>query len=132
MPTAPSTFRPFGSRSLVERRAEHDDRRGSASSRGYNERWKKARLTYLGRRPLCVCCEANGVIEPAVIVDHAVPHKGDSALFWKTELWQGLCRWCNEHVKQPIERAYLDGRAPQADLFLARPAPKGWRPPAAR
>lgn len=41
-------------------------------------------------------CEEEGVVEPATIVDHIVPHRGDTKLFWNTEgNWQSLCASCH-------------------------------------
>ena len=73
-----------------------DERRGSAASRGYNSRWRKARETWLRRHPLCVRCQATGDVTAATVVDHIVPHKGDSALFWNTGNWQSLCKPCHD------------------------------------
>src|SRR5689334_15702372 len=83
------------------RQREHDARRGSARERGYNTRWEKARKTYLMRNPLCVMCQKEGRVTPATVVDHIVPHKGDTALFWDTENnWQPLCKPHHDRDKQ--------------------------------
>ena len=69
-----------------------DRARGSASSRGYNVRWRKARETYLIRHPLCVDCVAEGRPSAATVVDHIIPHKGDSGLFWDSvNNWAPRC-----------------------------------------
>ena len=83
----------------------HNDRRGSAHSRGYGARWRKARLRFLAKHPLCVMCNARGVISAAVIVDHIKPHKGDAGLFWDKNNWQGLCVTDANSVKQTQERS---------------------------
>jgi len=84
------------------------ENRGSARERGYTWRWQKARATFLRNNPLCVKCREAGRITPATVVDHIVPHKGDSALFWDTSNWQALCDadpWrCHSSVKQREER----------------------------
>mgnify|MGYP001609634601 CR=1 FL=1 len=49
-------------------------------------RWKAARLAFLRLHPYCVECG-----QPATIVDHVVPHKGDAGLFWASTNWQPLC-----------------------------------------
>lgn len=69
-----------------------DSHRGSASERGYNRRWQKARATYLARNPLCVHCRDEHRTVSATVVDHIVPHKGDQQLFWNTANWQPLCK----------------------------------------
>jgi 5-methylcytosine-specific restriction protein A len=74
-------------------RVELDQRRGSARERGYDNRWDKARKTYLARHPLCVACERHGRVTAGNVVDHIKPHRGqDQSLFWNAkENWQTLC-----------------------------------------
>jgi 5-methylcytosine-specific restriction protein A len=84
MPTRPKTHKP----ACLPKR---DDRPHSAD-RGYDARWRKARLAYLRAHPLCVACEKEGNVTPASVVDHIIPHKGDRALFWDSENnWESLC-----------------------------------------
>lgn len=73
-------------------RSESDQRRGSAASRGYGRRWRKAAATFLAEHPLCAACQVEGRCEAAVVVDHVVPHRGDVTLFWDIGNWQGLCK----------------------------------------
>lgn len=76
---------------------QYDRHRGSASSRGYDSRWRKARLYYLQQHPLCRPCQAKGFLRPATIVDHITPHKGDVALFWDSDHnWQSICKPCHD------------------------------------
>lgn len=82
----------------------YDERRGTAASRGYGSRWRKARATYLARHPLCVKCERRGRVTEATVVDHRIPHKGDPALFWDEGNWQALCGSCHSGAKQAEER----------------------------
>lgn len=51
---------------------EEDARRGSASERGYDHRWRKLRDAHLKKQPLCQRCIVDGVIKPADLVDHIV------------------------------------------------------------
>lgn len=69
--------------------------RGSAHSRGYGRKWQAARLGYLQKHPLCVHCLARGHATAATEVDHIEPHRGDMVLFWRTDLWQALCKPCH-------------------------------------
>jgi 5-methylcytosine-specific restriction enzyme A len=69
----------------------YDNNRGTAAQRGYNSKWRKARLGYLKKHPLCVQCECEGKLTPATVVDHIIPHKGDKQLFWDKNNWQSLC-----------------------------------------
>lgn len=73
----------------------YDQRRGSSSSRGYDRRWEKARLTFIHENPLCVICLANGRVERATVVDHIIPHKGDKELFHDRTNLQALCGPCH-------------------------------------
>ncbi|WP_229726165.1 HNH endonuclease [Oxalicibacterium faecigallinarum] len=74
-----------------------DQHRGSASSRGYNRRWQKARETYLQSHPLCVRCAEQGLVVQSTVVDHIIPHRGDSTLFWDSKgNWQALCKTCHD------------------------------------
>ena len=63
-----------------------------ASQRGYGAKWRVARKRYLQQHPLCVECLAEHRIEPATVVDHIKPHRGDPVLFWDEGNWQGLCK----------------------------------------
>ncbi len=77
-------------------RRQQDSRRGSAASRGYGSRWRKARAAYLARHPLCAQCARKGRIAGASVVDHVIAHKGDRALFWDIANWQPLCKPCHD------------------------------------
>lgn len=75
---------------------EADEKRGSATSRGYDSKWRRARESYLREHPLCVDCRKRGFIEAATVVDHITPHKGDQKLFWSRSNWQPLCKQCHD------------------------------------
>lgn len=68
-------------------------KRESSHARGYDARWRKARLIYLRYHPLCVACAPRVVA--ANEVDHIVPHRGDQELFWDQDNWQALCKPCH-------------------------------------
>ena len=82
-----------------------DKTRGSAASRGYGPRWKKYRAAYVKRHPLCVdpFKRHQKSPQPAMEVDHIIPHKGDQVLFWDHENHQSLCTSCHSH-KTALER----------------------------
>ena len=68
--------------------------RPSAAKRGYDRRWRKARLLYLAKHPYCelkLKCKGAAATE----IDHIEPHKGDAILFWDTENWQAACKPCH-------------------------------------
>ena len=80
-----------------EHSAESPDRlRGSATERGYDAKWRRARKRFLQRHPLCANCLSQGVLTPATVVDHIVPHRGDHRLFWDEQNWQPLCKACHD------------------------------------
>lgn len=82
-----------------ERKARFDRTRPSSSARGYTSTWEKARAAFLRRNPLCVVCG-----QRASVVDHIIPHKGDSSLFWDKSNWQSLCQHHHNSAKQRQER----------------------------
>lgn len=71
------------------------DTRPSAAIRGYDRRWAKAKKRYLATHPTCVYCAQEGRIRPANTVDHIVPHKGNTGMFWNVNNWAACCRRCN-------------------------------------
>jgi 5-methylcytosine-specific restriction protein A len=74
-----------------EQASINDRQRGTAAQRGYDSQWRKARVYFLIKHPLCVHCEKEGTIGAATVVDHIKPHKGNKVLFWDRKNWQGLC-----------------------------------------
>jgi 5-methylcytosine-specific restriction endonuclease McrA len=67
----------------------------------YDARWQRARAAYLREHPLCVPCQEAGRTEPATVVHHKTPHRGDMLLFWDTDNWQGRCRTCHDDAAGP-------------------------------
>lgn len=72
-----------------------DDRREQYT----HSRWRRLRVAFLERNPLCVYCEREGRITLANVVDHVIPHRGDSRLFWDSSNWQPLCKPCHDSTK---------------------------------
>jgi len=81
--------------SRAKRQAISDEHRGSAASRGYDRRWRAYRESFLAKHPLCVQCERRGLVVAAKVVDHVIPHKGDSKTFWDKSNHQALCVACH-------------------------------------
>lgn len=69
--------------------------RESSTARGYGYKWQQARAGFLAKHPLCIKCQARGLVVVATDVDHIEPHKGDMAVFWDTSNWQALCGPCH-------------------------------------
>jgi 5-methylcytosine-specific restriction enzyme A len=82
---------------------KHSDNRESASKRGYNSQWYKARKAYLKEHCLCVECLKFGHITAANVVDHIKPHRGNNVLFWDMNNWQALCAPCHDQHKKRLE-----------------------------
>ncbi|MDR3427954.1 HNH endonuclease [Silvimonas sp.] len=113
-----------------QRKRDHsayDSQRGTASERGYNARWQKARATYLRSHPCCVRCKPRDV--PAAVVDHIKPHKmhealisGDDdliafaqSLFWDTSNWQALCKRCHDRKTAKEDGGFGRSRVRETD-----------------
>jgi 5-methylcytosine-specific restriction protein A len=87
-------------------------KRPSPTARGYNYRWRRARLDYLRRNPLCVECLKHGYVAAATIVDHIVPHRGDEVLFWDEENWAAMCAGCHSRKTAKREGGFGNRREP--------------------
>nr|WP_090644147.1 HNH endonuclease [Paenibacillus sp. UNC496MF] len=79
-----------------EHKSSTDLQRGTAAQRGYDSKWRKVRVFFLMKHPLCTRCIKENRITAATIVDHIRPHKGDKALFWDRNNWQPLCKSCHD------------------------------------
>jgi 5-methylcytosine-specific restriction endonuclease McrA len=79
------------------------DKRKTAE-RGYGGRWQREREVWLMEHPLCVMHAELGHVVAGNVVDHKVPHRGDSELFWDRKNWQTLCKPCHDSHKQRLEK----------------------------
>lgn len=75
----------------------------SSTQRGYGYKWQQARLVFLREHPLCVMCQAEGLMTVATVVDHIIAHRGDQSLFWRRSNWQSLCSTHHSRDKQREE-----------------------------
>lgn len=80
------------------------DNRPSAHKRGYDGRWRQARLAFLDDNPLCIVCQSQGLLTPATVIDHIIPHRGNQARFWDMTNWQALCKSCHDTKTATIDR----------------------------
>ncbi|WP_256705793.1 HNH endonuclease [Paenibacillus sp. FSL R7-0337] len=80
----------------TQEKHSYDRYRGTASQRGYDRQWRKARLGFLRKYPLCVECLKADKVEAATVVDHIKPHKGNKELFWNRSNWQAICKCCHD------------------------------------
>ena len=56
--------------------------------------WRKCRMAYLQRNPLCAECKRKGEITPGTVVDHITPIRLGGAELEETNL-QTLCTKCH-------------------------------------
>ena len=104
MPTKPSVFvSPWKHKTQDQRTEEARERQ-----KLYGSQWRKQRVYFLQRNPLCVMCQSEGKVTQATVVDHIEPHKGDERLFWDINNWQSLCKRHHDSDKRKME---LRGRA---------------------
>jgi 5-methylcytosine-specific restriction protein A len=57
-----------------------------------NRRFLWMRRAFLNEHPICTTPGCN---QPATVLDHVEPHRGDAGLFWNQRNWQGLCVHCH-------------------------------------
>lgn len=65
-------------------------------------RWQRRAKLQLTLEPLCAICARKGMVVPAEVADHIVPHKGNESEFWLGPL-QSLCKPCHNGLKQQEE-----------------------------
>jgi 5-methylcytosine-specific restriction protein A len=89
-----------------KRKNWRDAKRPQAHKRGYDHKWRKRRKIFLEQNPLCVTClgDTPSRVTAARVVDHVIPHKGDTVLFWDESNWQALCVFHHSSVKQREEK----------------------------
>lgn len=112
MPVRPPTFKPF------KGAAPQAPAQRTTAERGYDARWNKTSIQFKREHPLCLGCQAVGLVTAVEITDHIVPPKGDKALFWNPANWQPSCKQHHDIVKQRLERLFEQGNASLSDLRL--------------
>lgn len=73
----------------------------------YGSQWETYRKKFLHVNPQCYCCT-----EPATVVDHLQPHKGDFTLFWKVDNYVPLCVSHHNTVTNMFDRRATRGTMP--------------------
>lgn len=53
---------------------------------------------------MCQCPHCQGKKLKANVVDHIIPHKGDTKLFWKRDNLQSMNKQCHDIFKQSQEK----------------------------
>lgn len=94
MPWKPKTFGASERHKRERRRAFDKQRAANQPWRKwyFGKRWIESRRLFLGKNPLCVECLKLGKTEPATVVDHVIPHRGDYDRFWDVNNWAALCK----------------------------------------
>lgn len=105
MPTAPPIACPCGGRrikgkcdrcSAGHRRNETRDAATIAfNNRTYGRRWKEFRKQYLQANPLCLDCEAKGLVRAASEPHHKIKVKDDPSRQYDHENMIPLCKPCH-------------------------------------
>ncbi|OKP79782.1 HNH endonuclease [Ensifer adhaerens] len=57
-------------------------------------RWRRIRHHQLSLSPLCAWCLESEIVTEATEVHHAIPHRGDEALFWSGP-FLSTCKPCH-------------------------------------
>lgn len=71
----------------------------------YNsKRWRSLRESQLAKHPYCQCPHHANQYIKAEVVDHIIPHKGDTRLFYDKDNLQSLTKSCHDKFKQSEER----------------------------
>ena len=84
----------------TKRRATEDKFRGSSSSRGYDNAWRKLSVRFRKHNPLCAKCKVSGRIEPAKDVHHIKPISTHPELRLDWDNLMSLCRQCHRDIER--------------------------------
>lgn len=118
-----AVHRPLHVALAVEAARAHDARRGTAAERGYDGRWRKARATFLARRRWrCAGYQVENCTQPASVVDHKTPHRGNQVLFWDTANWQPLCKRCHDRKTATEDGGFRGAQSSPQSAPSAAPA----------
>lgn len=72
----------------------------TANRRGYDGKWRKDTAAWLKLHPWCEWCKRSGIREPATVVHHDPPHRGDLKKLWDRKSWVALCKRCHDSEGQ--------------------------------
>lgn len=61
--------------------------------------WKTYRFRYLHHNPTCYTCGA-----PSKVLEHVIPHKGNTDLFWNITNIIPLCTKCHNYVTAKFDK----------------------------
>ena len=95
---------PHGQAYYADHAPLHKHARATSADRGYGPKWCQARTRFLHAHPLCVKCLKEKKLTKATVVDHIIPHRGDSKLFWDENNWQALYKRCHGRKTMTYDR----------------------------
>ena len=84
-----------------------DERRLSRQLRGYDETWRRFRLHYLARHPLCESCRGSGEVRVATEIHHKQPLLDFPELKFIESNLMALCKSCHARLNGKV-RAIAD------------------------
>jgi len=70
------------------------ENRESSVKEYHSRRWTALSRKFRNANPLCVRCQAKGIIQASEVTDHIVPVEVHGR-FWDTSNYQALCKRCN-------------------------------------
>lgn len=75
--------------------------------------WRQIRAAQLSAHPLCQCCQSEGRLTAAEVVDHVFRWKDFGELAFRLNLWNSLCAACHSRKGRletlGVFRQYRDG-----------------------
>lgn len=94
------------------------DRRGSASTRGYDRVWRRLSEAVRSTEPYCRMCAERGIVRPAQLVDHIVPVEIAPDKRLDQGNLQPLCRICHGvKTAEDLARYHSGGDLPAELLW---------------
>ena len=108
MATKPTVLSPY-QRTERQRKRDLDRSRGSASKRGYDAAWRRARAEHLEIEPLCRFCKEVGLIVSATTVDHIIPIRQRPDLRLVQSNLRSLCKTCHDRIGEDQQPAKPKG-----------------------
>lgn len=102
MPRKPGTF--HHDYADTPRHGTYDQTRAKSNVRGYDSAWRRFRLVYLKRNPLCRHCKHRGEVRSSTEVDHIIPLQEAPHLKFDEANLQPLCKSCHS-VKTAADRS---------------------------
>jgi 5-methylcytosine-specific restriction protein A len=85
-----------------EGQQDYNGRRAESDRRYSTNKWKGLSVTFRKRNPLCANCDAQGLVRPAVLVDHIKAAKTHPELFYEWRNLRSLCQRCHNQIGEKV------------------------------